>query len=147
MSKSARRRHFMPITPGRVCKVEQHHKAKCDIKRIVKSALRTGAFDHVRSGVSDPGFSPDLHFQDLMNARARAATEFEHLSPELRKHFVDYHDLHDCVTNPDRRHEAIKYGLITPPAPAGEAAPAADKGGKEPPAGGGDKPPQEGASV
>jgi len=117
MSK-IKRPHAIDFT-GTPVLTEQHHKSKCDIKRIVKSAMRTGIVDHAAKGAAYRDMLDIPDFKTSMDRIAAAKSTFAGMPAALRlrfqndpTRFVEY-----CLSESTPNEALVKLGLATPVAP------------------------------
>jgi len=93
---------------------ESSHKDKCDIRRIVKSALKTGSVDHLApaSHFSDMIGIPD--FKTAMDQIAQAKSTFASLPAKVRLEFRnDPAAFVAAAQDPSQADRFVKLGLAT----------------------------------
>lgn len=106
---------------------KQSHKDECDIGRILRKYHETGLISHIRR---KPGEYRDLvdfpDFAESFNRVVAAQDAFASLPSAVRTRFNnDAAELIDFVSKRENFDEAVKLGLILPPAnpsPAGGEA-------------------------
>lgn len=120
-TKTSHRRHAICFK-GTKRMTESHHKDKCDIHRIVKSAVRTGFFDHVSSVQADSSDAftiPD--FKTAMDKIAAAKSAFHELPSKIRFEFRNDPGLYvQFCSDPKNLPRLRELGLANPlvdPAP------------------------------
>lgn len=125
-TKTSHRRSFAKNCKLEKKLTEQSHKHKCDIKRIVKSAMATGAIDHLNSRAAQAGdLSSIPDFKQAMDRIAEAKSTFHALPAALRKKFHnDPRNFVDFVSNPANLPEMRALGLAAPePKPTPDPVP------------------------
>lgn len=96
------------------CQVQQSHKDDCDINRIVDKYHRTGTIDHLSNREALYGdFTGVTDFQTAVIAVQDATDAFNELPSDVRKKFDnDPSKLIEALSDPSRRSEFVKLGLI-----------------------------------
>ena len=125
-----RKRVFVPMT-GKPSMTQQQFREEVDINTIVERVRRSGVMPPM---TKQPYFlaMPSQSFQEMQNFLIDARTTFAALPSRVRDRFNnDPYQLVRFVEDSNNRDEAVKLGLIQPPAevltpvPANPAAPAA----------------------
>jgi len=95
---------------------EQHHISKCDIRRIVKSANKTGMIDHYASGAAYQDMLDIPDFKSAMDRIAQAKSTFASMPAKIRSkfqndpaRFVEY-----CLSEATPNEALVKLGLANP---------------------------------
>ena len=95
---------------------EQHHKDKCCIRRIVKSASRTGIVDHLAHGAAyrDALNVPD--FKTAMDQIAAAKSVFASMPAKIRTEFQNdpARFVAFCTDPKTPNSELVRLGLGVP---------------------------------
>lgn len=100
-------------------------REECDINNIVKKHRQTGILQHVSGRTPQFGdFSEVSDYQTALNQVMAAQESFMALPASVRSRFGnDPGQFLAFVGDPNNREEAIKLGLVTPPAtPTAESA-------------------------
>lgn len=137
---------FKAVVPG--SRTKQSFKEECDINTIVR---RFGLTGQAPSGVRMPtygDFTGLANFHEAVNAIALANEAFDQMPSAVRARFDnDPGKFVDFCNSQENREEAIKLGLVPPPAPVQEPVelppqrvvivdPGADPAPSKPPRGG-----------
>jgi len=113
-----RRVQAVPVGESRV---EQSHRAECDINAMMTKYNRTGLLP----GRGSPGFYGDFSgvsdYHSACNAVLAAERAFNALPSKIRKRFAnDPAELISFVENADNKEEAIELGILPKePEPSG----------------------------
>jgi len=94
-------------------RVEQNHKAECNINSIIARYHRTGMAPQRSDSALYGDFSSAADFHQAKNSVIQAEADFMALPSELRSMFDnDPAKLLDFIDNPENAEEATKLGLL-----------------------------------
>lgn len=108
--------------PGRVLEdgrpeytTQQHHKAECDINKIIEKYDKKGVITHISRFEAKFGDLTGLDFKTMQDKVANALSMFEALPWKIKARFGNSPaNLLEFMEHPENRPEAIKLGLIDP---------------------------------
>lgn len=92
---------------------EQHHKAECDVNRIIKKYDKTGLISHISRFEAKFGDLRGVDFKNAMDLVTRASSDFNDLPSDIRKRFSNSpENFLTFMEDSGNREEAISLGLI-----------------------------------
>lgn len=110
-------RRVQILTEGE-SRVEQSHRAKCNINTIIKKAMKTGIVPVSTRQPTYGDFAGVVDYHDAQNKILKAQEDFMALPSAVRKRFRNEPGLLiDFLSDEDNRQEAIELGLIPAPEP------------------------------
>lgn len=99
-------------------RTKQSFVKECDVNNIMSHWASTGTVSHINNAAPSYGdFSPDVNYQESLDALHSANTAFLNLPSATRARFGNNPALFiDFIGDPDNQDEAVKLGLAKPPA-------------------------------
>lgn len=110
-----RKRNRVSIKFAKPSLTQQHLKDQCDINRIVKKAMQTGLFDHIKTAQAQYGDVSEIQdYQTALNTVIKAQGLFEALPSEVREEFAnDPARFVKFCQNEKNQDKLIEMGLAT----------------------------------